>query len=244
MERGEEQCVQLAAEAETARASMLTCKGSLRGAKSLEELLRENAYLSDMLKQKESQMEVAEQQWKKQLVEAVRKATEDEEVSTGSAAGCERNVGYSYPLPSNHPFVDTRKMQSTPQRGSAPIGVAGVGSSLGVAGVGSSLGVGRVAAPVGAARVDSPINANPVNSPISANPVNSPIRTSRTSSPAIDAPRIVSPVSSSDGTLLTQSLNTTRVTDSSLLSFDSLLNDVMRQANQLREVADYYERQE
>ena len=227
--------MQLAAEAETARASMLTCKGSLRGAKSLEELLRENAYLSDMLKQKESQMEVAEQQWKKQLVEAVRKATEDEEVSTGSAAGCERNVGYSYPLPSNHPFVDTRKMQSTPQRGSAPIGVAGVGSSL---------GVGRVAAPVGAARVDSPINANPVNSPISANPVNSPIRTSRTSSPAIDAPRIVSPVSSSDGTLLTQSLNTTRVTDSSLLSFDSLLNDVMRQANQLREVADYYERQE
>ena len=217
--------MQLAADAETARASMLACKGALRGERSMEELLRENAYLSQLLKQKESQMAVAEQQWKKQLVEAVREATEDEEAPVSAPErGIEgKNGGYSFPLPSNHPFVDSKRAQATPQRGSAPIEV-----NRGIA----SMGVGRGVSPADAARITSPMNGSQVATPVGAS-------------------RIASPLSSSEGfrtpseeTLLTQSLNTTKTTDSSLLSFDSLLNDVMRQANQLREVADYYERQE
>lgn len=226
--------MQLAADAETARASMLACKGALRGERSLEELLRENVYLSQLLKQKESQMAVAEQQWKKQLVEAVREATEDEEVPVSAPErGIEgKNGGYSFPLPSNHPFVDSKRAQATPQRGSAPIEV-----NRGIA----SMGVGRGVSPADAARISPTRDAARITSPMNGSRVATPV----------GASRIASPLSSSEGfrtpseeTLLTQSLNTTKTTDSSLLSFDSLLNDVMRQANQLREVADYYERQE
>ena len=65
-----------------ARASILTYKGMIpKSQKSFEELMRENVYLTNMLKQKEGQMEAAERQWKEKLVEAVRKATEDEEAS-------------------------------------------------------------------------------------------------------------------------------------------------------------------
>lgn len=67
---------------EVARASILTYKGRMpKSQKSFEELMRENVYLTNMLKQKEGQMEAAERQWKEKLVEAVRKATEDEEAS-------------------------------------------------------------------------------------------------------------------------------------------------------------------
>ena len=168
-------------------------------------------------------MEVAEQQWKKQLVEAVREATEDEEASVGSPKEYERNGGYSFPLPSNHPFVDTKRVQATPQRGSAPIGV------------------NRGDYPVGTPGIASPIKSSRIDSPIDPSRITSPAHASRIASPLSPSDGFRTP---SDGTLLTQSLNTTKTTDSSLLSFDSLLNDVMRQANQLREVADYYERQE
>mgnify|MGYP000096780838 FL=1 len=235
--------MQLAADAETARASMLACKGALRGERSMEELLRENAYLSQLLKQKESQMAVAEQQWKKQLVEAVREATEDEEAPVSAPErGIEgKNGGYSFPLPSNHPFVDSKRAQATPQRGSAPIEV-----NRGIA----SMGVGRGVSPADAARISPTRDAARISPTRDAARITSPMNGSRVATP-VGASRIASPLSSSEGfrtpseeTLLTQSLNTTKTTDSSLLSFDSLLNDVMRQANQLREVADYYERQE
>ena len=222
---------------------MLACKGALRGERSLEELLRENAYLSQLLKQKESQMAVAEQQWKKQLVEAVREATEDEEAPVSAPErGIEgKNGGYSFPLPSNHPFVDSKRAQATLQRGSAPIEV-----NRGIA----SMGVGRGVSPADAARISPTRDAARISPTRDAARITSPMNGSRVATP-VGASRIASPLSSSEGfrtpseeTLLTQSLNTTKTTDSSLMSFDSLLNDVMRQANQLREVADYYERQE
>lgn len=77
-----------------ARASILTYKGMMtKNPKSFEELLRENVYLTSILKQKEGQMEAAERQWKEKLVEAVRKATEDENDSSSE------NVSMN-PLPS------------------------------------------------------------------------------------------------------------------------------------------------
>lgn len=103
------------------------------------------------------------------------------------------------------------------------------------------MGVGRGVSPADAARISPTRDAARITSPMNGSRVATPV----------GASRIASPLSSSEGfrtpseeTLLTQSLNTTKTTDSSLMSFDSLLNDVMRQANQLREVADYYERQE
>lgn len=50
----------------------------------------------------------------------------------------------------------------------------------------------------------------------------------------------------STSTLPTQTLSssTTRISDTSSLSFESVLNDVLRQANELRQVVDYYERQD
>lgn len=159
-------------------------------------------------------MEAAERQWKEKLVEAVRKATEDEEASvpegtsipppSATIPSVQPNLptyqssnpqhvdlfylsqwqkgGYSYPLPSNHPFVATSlSTQSTPQRTTAPID---------------------------------------------------------TKSPSF--------TSLSPSTLPTQTLSsyTTQISDTSSLSFESVLNDVLRQANELRQVADYYEQQD
>lgn len=73
----------MASDAELARASVLTYKGHLdESDKTFDELLKENLYLSGMLKQKESQMEEAEKRWRQQFNEAMRRATmdwEDEE---------------------------------------------------------------------------------------------------------------------------------------------------------------------
>ena len=72
------QCENLASDAELARASVLTYKGHLdESDKTFDELLKENLYLSGMLKQKETQMEEAEKRWRQQFNEAMRRATMD-----------------------------------------------------------------------------------------------------------------------------------------------------------------------
>ena len=68
----------MASDAELARASVLTYKGHLDDSeKTFDELLKENLYLSGMLKQKEAQMEEAEKRWRQQFNEAMRRATMD-----------------------------------------------------------------------------------------------------------------------------------------------------------------------
>ena len=68
----------MASDAELARASVLTYKGHLDDSeKTFDELLKENLYLSGMLKQKEAQMEEAEKRWRQQFNEAMRRATQD-----------------------------------------------------------------------------------------------------------------------------------------------------------------------
>ena len=72
------QCENLASDAELARASVLTYKGHLdESDKTFDELLKENLFLSGMLKQKETQMEEAEKRWRQQFNEAMRRATMD-----------------------------------------------------------------------------------------------------------------------------------------------------------------------
>ena len=68
-----------------ARASVLTYKSSmLKNDKSFEELLRENVYLSSLLKQKEGQLEETEQYWKKKFDEFIRQMVVEEEEQSNS----------------------------------------------------------------------------------------------------------------------------------------------------------------
>ena len=62
-----------------ARASVLTYKGTLhKNDRSFDELLKENVYLSSMLKQKEGQLEEVEQYWKKQFKEVLQQEIKEE----------------------------------------------------------------------------------------------------------------------------------------------------------------------
>lgn len=62
---------------------MLTYKGTIhKNDQSTEGLLKENAYLTGMLKQKEGQMEEAELYWKKQFDEVLKQATSEENEDT------------------------------------------------------------------------------------------------------------------------------------------------------------------
>lgn len=64
---------------------MLTYKGRVvKNEKSFEELLKENVYLTSMLKQKEGQLEAAERSWQEKLQQVLRQTQgdDDEEEST------------------------------------------------------------------------------------------------------------------------------------------------------------------
>lgn len=62
---------------------MLTYKGRVvKNEKGFEELLKENVYLTSMLKQKEGQLEAAERSWQEKLQQVLRQAQSDEEEST------------------------------------------------------------------------------------------------------------------------------------------------------------------
>ena len=68
----------MASDAELARASVYTYKGHLQDSdKTFDELLKENLYLSGMLKQKEAQMQEAERRWRQQFNDALKKATSE-----------------------------------------------------------------------------------------------------------------------------------------------------------------------
>ncbi|KAK8832675.1 hypothetical protein WA577_004070 [Blastocystis sp. JDR] len=83
-ERLQRQCRNLASDAELARASVLTYKGRVvKNEKGFEELLKENVYLTSMLKQKEGQLEAAERSWQEKLQQVLRQAQgDDDEEST------------------------------------------------------------------------------------------------------------------------------------------------------------------
>lgn len=63
---------------------MLTYKGRVvKNEKGFEELLKENVYLTSMLKQKEGQLEAAERSWQEKLQQVLRQAQgDDDEEST------------------------------------------------------------------------------------------------------------------------------------------------------------------
>ena len=68
----------MASDAEIARASLLTYRaGHLQNTQSLEEVLKENTYLTSVLRQRDGQLEELDQQWKQRLVEAVQQAIEE-----------------------------------------------------------------------------------------------------------------------------------------------------------------------
>lgn len=205
MNRSFMQCEQLASDAELARASVLTYKSSLhKNTKTFEDLLKENVFLSNMLKQKEGQMEEAELYWKNQYSELVKQVANEEQdiplpetippfVPTSSNAvqiHCMSQLqrgGYSYPLPSDHPFIQS-KPPETPQRATIPEVAKG--------------------------------------------------RYDRDST-------------SSKGTLPTQTLSgmsplsiTVEQSSFTSASFESLLNDVIKQTEELRRITDYYESQD
>ena len=59
---------------------MLTYKGRVvKNEKSFEELLKENVYLTSMLKQKEGQLEAAERSWQEKLQQVLRQTQMDDE---------------------------------------------------------------------------------------------------------------------------------------------------------------------
>ena len=59
---------------------MLTYKGRVvKNDKGFEELLKENVYLTSMLKQKEGQLEAAERSWQEKLQQVLRQAQADED---------------------------------------------------------------------------------------------------------------------------------------------------------------------
>lgn len=62
---------------------MLTYKGHVvKNEKGFEELLKENVYLTSMLKQKEGQLEAAERSWQEKLQQVLRQTQGDDEEST------------------------------------------------------------------------------------------------------------------------------------------------------------------
>lgn len=63
---------------------MLTYKGRVvKNEKGFEELLKENVYLTSMLKQKEGQLEAAERSWQEKLQQVLRQTQgDDDEEST------------------------------------------------------------------------------------------------------------------------------------------------------------------
>ena len=62
---------------------MLTYKGRVvKNEKGFEELLKENVYLTSMLKQKEGQLEEAERSWQEKLQQVLRESQEEDEEST------------------------------------------------------------------------------------------------------------------------------------------------------------------
>lgn len=54
----------------------------MKNEKGFEELLKENVYLTSMLKQKEGQLEAAERSWQEKLQQVLRQAQGDDEEST------------------------------------------------------------------------------------------------------------------------------------------------------------------
>lgn len=146
--------------------------------------MKENAFLSNLLKQKEGQLEEAEQYWKKQFAELTKQVAEAEVEDCFPPFVPSQHTlpihkgGYSYPLPSDHPFV--------------------------------------------AAQPETPHKA--------------------ATHPEIQSER-------SKETLSTQPLSSsslkTNVDQSSMTStsFEFLLNDVIKQTEELKKIADYYESQ-
>lgn len=133
-DRLQRQCENLASDAELARASVYTYKGHLQDSdKTFDELLKENLYLSGMLKQKEAQMQEAERRWRQQFNDALKKATSEFEEESEylqpevlpkviATESPNQRGGYSYPLPTHHPF-NTDRVSSpvkTPLRSTVP----------------------------------------------------------------------------------------------------------------------------
>lgn len=56
----------------------------VKNEKSFEELMKENVYLTSMLKQKEGQLEEAERHWKKQFEQMVEQVTQSDEDDNAS----------------------------------------------------------------------------------------------------------------------------------------------------------------
>ena len=158
-----------------------------------------------MLKQKEGQLEEVEQYWKKQFKEILQQEIKEEkptpnpippfipspinnDVYISMSIINEQKGGYSYPLPSNHPFVSTPPNGlSTPQRTTIP---------------------------------NVPI-MNPDS--VKSTPTPSSLPTQSLSG--------ISPISSVIQTSFTST------------SFESLLNDVIKQTEELKKISDYYESQ-
>ena len=85
---------------------MLTYKGRMvKNEKSFEELMKENVYLTSMLKQKEGQLEEAERHWKKQFEQMVEQVTQSDEDDNASIPGAQRLVSLAPSFPLDGPGV-------------------------------------------------------------------------------------------------------------------------------------------
>ena len=169
-------------------------------------------------------MEAAERQWKEKLVEAVRKATEDENDSSSENVSMNPLPSATVPsIPSTIP-TNLPPVSGNPPPSTNPQNVYSFHFS--------NLQKGGYSYPL------------PSNHPFVATSLSSQSTPKRTTVPMdMKSPSFTL---MSTSTLPTQTLSssTTRISDTSSLSFESVLNDVLRQANELRQVVDYYERQD
>ena len=84
----------------------------LKNDKSFEELLRENVYLSSLLKQKEGQLEETEQYWKKKFDEFIKQlAAEEEELPNPDLKEIHSNPN---PNPNPNPNLDLPVFRNLP----------------------------------------------------------------------------------------------------------------------------------